>query len=131
MATPAVGRNTRPVFQMSYEAAADLSAHQFKFVRFVNNRQVNIISDSSAQIPCGILQNNPRQGEAALVMHVGRSLVSADGAVSAGTQMASSDDGQGKRAAATEYVAGQYVYGASAANEIAECLVDCMAPVVL
>ena len=73
MATPAVGRNTRPVFQMSYNAAADLSGHQFKFVRFVGDRSVNLITDSSAQIPCGILQNNPRQGEAALVMHIGRS----------------------------------------------------------
>ncbi len=80
MATAMVG------FSRSYVAAADLSAKQFHFVELVGADQVNACN-AATDIPVGILQNDPRAGEAATVWSsYGVSKVVADGSGTAITR---------------------------------------------
>lgn len=73
MATAKVG------WERSYVAAADLSAKQFHFVELVGADQVNACN-AATDIPIGVLQNDPRAGEAATVWgNVGVSKVVSDG----------------------------------------------------
>lgn len=74
------------VFDDSYTAGADLSTHQYKGVILVSAGTVGL-QDASA-LSLGVLQNTPRQGEAARVMHTGRTKALADGS---GTAIAVGD----------------------------------------
>lgn len=65
----------RPGTSVSYQAAADLSAAQFRFVKLDANGQVALIT-ANTDIPFGILQDKPAaQGRAANVMLDGRSKI--------------------------------------------------------
>lgn len=74
------------VFDDSYTAGVDLSTHQYKGVILTGAGTVGL-QDASA-LTLGVLQNKPRLGEAARVMHIGRSKVLADGS---GTAIAVGD----------------------------------------
>lgn len=65
------------VFDDSYTAGADLSTHQYKGVMLTSAGTVGL--QGAAGQSMGVLQNKPRQGEAARVMHTGRSKAFADG----------------------------------------------------
>lgn len=64
-------------FDDSYTAGADLAAHQYKGLVLVSAGLVGL--QDATGLALGVLQNKPRQGEAARVMHVGRTKVWADG----------------------------------------------------
>lgn len=65
------------VFEDSYIAGTDLSTHQWKGVTMSGANTVGLQGATGTCV--GVLQNKPRQGEAARVMHIGRSPVYADG----------------------------------------------------
>jgi hypothetical protein len=75
-----------PVFEESFTAGADLSTHQWKGVMLTGAGTVGL--QGAAGVCLGVLQNKPKQGEAACVMHIGRSPVYADGS---GTAIAVGD----------------------------------------
>ena len=75
-----------PVFEDSYVAGADLSTHQWKGVMLTSANTVGLQGATGQSL--GVLQNKPRQGEAACVMHIGRSPAYADGS---GTAIAVGD----------------------------------------
>ncbi|MBU0598781.1 hypothetical protein KKF61_07415 [Patescibacteria group bacterium] len=119
--------NTKAVHLESFEAAADLSAKQFYFVKLSANRTVNVPT-AITDIPIGVLQNKPASGEAAEVMVIGRSKVSADETLTAGQLIGTSVDGQAALVEAgdtTVYRAGQVTIGAGA-GEIAEAIINCV-----
>ena len=66
------------VFSRSYKAAADLSAKQFYIVELTGTDQVNV-ANATTDTPIGVLQNDPKSGEAATVRHIGVSKVVSDG----------------------------------------------------
>lgn len=71
--------NKTPNQQKSYVAGADLSAHQWKGVSLASLNTVGL--QGATGFCVGVLQNTPRQGEAACVMQSGLTPVVADGTV--------------------------------------------------
>jgi len=121
-----------PGLQITLEAAADLSAHQYKFVKLDSNGRAAAIA-AATDIPVGILQDKPSAlGRQCTVMVDGISKVQADAALTPGLQIGTSADGQADAKTvttdATEYVVGQVLLGAGAADGIATVLFDCKAP---
>lgn len=74
------------VFDDSYTAGVDLSTHQYKGVMLTGAGTIGL--QGATGLTLGILQDKPRLGEAARVMHVGRSKAYADGS---GTAIAVGD----------------------------------------
>lgn len=118
-----------PGQQVSFQAAADLSAQQFRFVKLDANGQVAAIS-AVTDIPIGILQDKPAaQGRAACVMLDGISKVVG------GANLAKSDqigpDAQGRAVAyvagtdTTKYKLGQILEDNSVAGGLCTVAFDC------
>ena len=60
----------QPLFNMSYQAAKDLTSYQFEVVRLTTAAKVsNVTSDGKPFV--GILQNKPTSGAEANVMAIG------------------------------------------------------------
>lgn len=121
-----------PLFSVSREAAADLSTHQYKFVKLDSNGRVAAIA-AATDVPFGILQNKPSAlGIAAEVMVSGVSEIQADAALTPAQQIGTSADGQADVKVpgtdTTEYVVGVVLIGADNAGERATVMFDCMAP---
>ena len=74
-------------------ASADLSSKQFHFVKLSGADTVDVCS-AVTDVPFGVLQNNPAQGEAAIVCQFGTSKVVADATLAAGDVIGTSADGQ-------------------------------------
>lgn len=121
-----------PVLCKTFEAAGDLSAKQFYFMKLDSNGRVTTCTGVT-DIPVGVLQNKPDAlGKAAEVMMLGVSKVSADGAITLPSLIGTSADGQADAIAAgtdtTVYVAGQALEAASAAGNIVTAVINCLAP---
>lgn len=114
-------------------AGADLSAagNQYKFVELTGDNTVNVCNAATDK-PIGVLQNRPASGEAAEVVAVGVTKVQADAALTAGTLIGTSADGQADAKTpgtdTTEYTVGQVIRGASAAGALATALINCGSP---
>jgi hypothetical protein len=65
-------------------AGADLSAAQFKFVEQSNADGRVTVVDAATDRPIGVLQNTPKENEAADILIVGGTKVAAGGTASAG-----------------------------------------------
>lgn len=121
-----------PLFTISREAAADLSAHQYKFVKLDSNGRVAAIA-AATDVPFGILQNDPNAlGIAAEVMVAGVSEIQADAALAIGVQIGTSADGQADAKTpgtdTTEYVVGTVLIATDNAGERATVIFNCMNP---
>jgi hypothetical protein len=109
------------------EAAADLSANQYYFVK-VDATGKAALCAAVTDIPIGVLQNKPTAGQAATVAYAGTSKILA------GVALAPADligtDAAGKAAPyvagtdTTAYVAGTALATASAAGEIISALIS-------
>jgi hypothetical protein len=122
----------RPGTMESYQAAADLSAQQFRFVKLDANGQIAAIT-AATDIPLGILQDKPSAaGRAGAVMLDGMSKVVA------GANLAKADivgtDNQGRAVAVvagtdtTKYAVGQVRLDNSVTGGLATIVFDCKAP---
>lgn len=127
-----------PVYAKTFEAGEDLSAKQFRFVKFngtagATGQPQVVVCTGATDIPCGVLQNKPVVvGEAAHVFIVGESKVDADAALSIGDFIGTSADGQADAKVhgtdTTEYVCGRVTRAAGAAGRYASAFIDCLAP---
>jgi len=100
------------ILDVSYEAAEDLNADQFRFVVLASGKVRR--PDSAAERPHGILQNNPAAGEAAQVRIEGISKLRAGGAITEGAMVkleyvSAADAGKGLATTS----AGDYIRGLS------------------
>lgn len=85
-------------------AAADLSAHQYKFVSVDSSGTVNLTgNDAKAD---GVLMNKPKSGEAGTVAIAGVAKVKCGAAVTRGGNVASGANGAAKNAATASEVLG-------------------------
>lgn len=114
------------------KAGADLSTHQYKFVKLNANGQV-VICAAATDVPIGVLQNKPdASGKAAQVCCVGVTKVNSDAALTAGNLIGTSADGQADAKTAgtdtTEYTVGQVIVGSSGAGAYATAVVNCASP---
>jgi len=105
-----------PIFDLSFVAAADLSAAQHKFVKLATGGKVDV---AGAGDPCvGILQDKPLSGKAGAVRILGTSKLSCDGAsaIAVGDPLKSNASGIGIKAATDKDKAGAIALEAVAAG---------------
>ena len=100
------------------EAAADLSTHQFKFVKVTANRRVNITGAGEQAI--GVLQDDPdAAGKSAAVWGPGStSKVVAGAAVTAGDKVMSDATGRAITATSTNFINGVAIEAAAGAGAV-------------
>lgn len=114
-----------------FTAAADLSTAQYKWVKITGAGVVNLCT-AVTDIPCGVLQNAPRSGEAAEITALGVSkIVSSAGlAVNAliGTTTGSLAVAKTVGTDVTHYVGGKVIVASANANELAVATINCLAP---
>ena len=122
---------SQPLKLSGVTASADLSAKQYYFVKISGANTVDVCSGATDK-PIGILQNKPTSGQAAEVVVIGVSKVSADASLTAGNLIGTSADGQADPKTpgtdTTEYVVGTVQQGVSNAGEIATVIINCAAP---
>lgn len=104
----------------NWTASADLSAKQYYFVKMSGANTVDVTSAITDKT-IGVLQNTPTSGQAAEVCLFGITKVVADGNLTAGNLIGTSNDGQADAITAgtdtTVYVVGQALES-GAAGEI-------------
>jgi hypothetical protein len=77
----------------NWTASADLSTKQYHFVKMSGDNTVTVCA-AITDVPIGVLQNNPKSGQAAEVCVFGVTKVVADGVLAAGNRIGTSGDGQ-------------------------------------
>lgn len=110
-------------------AAADLSGHQYRFVKLDANGDVVAIA-AAGEVAYGVLQNDPGLGEAAELVLIGITKVSADAALTPGAVVTTSIDGQAAVSALGNARLGNVRVGAAAAGQIATIAVNTVAPAI-
>lgn len=87
------------------EAAADYRTKQFYFMAIDSNGRA-VLPTADGALCAGVLQNDPKQFEAATIMTDLISKVVSDGSIENGKPVAAANGGKGKEAASGEYVQG-------------------------
>lgn len=89
------------VWDETFTASGDLGSYQYYFVRNVKGQEgyVQAASSATAPAPLGILQNDPRDGEAATVRLLGRSKCVAGNTIGVGDFVVAASDGEADLAA--------------------------------
>jgi hypothetical protein len=118
--------------KITLEAAADLSAHQYKYVKVDSNGRAAAIA-AATDLPVGVLQNKPAAlGQAAEILVDGVTKLQADAALTPGTAIGPSADGQADAKTVgtdiTEHANGIVLEGAAAAGNYCTALVHCGIP---
>lgn len=120
-----------PTLNFTLEAAADLSAKQYFFVKVDANGKAALCAAATDK-PVGVLQNKPESGESAEIMALGISKVSSDAALNEADLIGTSADGQADAKVpgtdTTEYIVGQMLTATSAANAYGSALINCCSP---
>lgn len=123
----------------TYEAGEDMSAAQFKFVKWDGSTTGDtgvprvIVCTAATDRPVGVLQDKPTTvGEACLVCVLGETKIQSDGNLALDAAIGTSSDGQADAKTAgtdtTEYVVGRVTIAAGAAGRILSAWVNCINP---
>lgn len=114
----------------TFPAGADLSASQYRFVKMSGASVVGAAAITDR--PIGVLQNDPTQGEEAVVTISGGTKIVSAAALTAGAAIFTAANGTaspiatfGDAIASTAFVQGQVILASSAASEIATAIVSC------
>jgi len=117
--------------KITLEAAADLSAKQYHFVKVDSNGKAAACA-ALTDVPVGVLQNDPTAGQTAEIVVVGVSKVSSDAALNEGDLIGPSADGQADARVigtdTTHYVGGQMLTATGAAGVIGTAIINCATP---
>lgn len=110
----------QPIFSSSLEAAADLTTHQFKFIK-IDATGKAALANAEGETVYGVLQNEPNTGETATVMVDGVTKIEAGATIDEGDLIATNLSGTAKvastanvdagSASTTEPIKGSYVIG--------------------
>lgn len=123
-------QSAQPV-KITLEAAADLSAKQFHFVKLDANGKAAICA-AATDVPIGVLQNKPTSGQAATIVVVGVSKVSSDAALNEGDLIGTSSDAQADAKTpgsdTTNYVVGQMITATGGAGVIGTAAINAANP---
>lgn len=116
--------------KLSLSAGENLSTKQFYFVKLDTNGAA-VVCTGATDVPVGVLQNKPTSGQAAEIVVVGVTKISADANLTIGNLIGTSADGQADAKTpgsdTTEYVVGR-VLTAPASGTIGTALVNCASP---
>lgn len=117
--------------KITLQAAADLSAQQYYFVKLDSNGKAAACTAATDQ-PIGVLQNKPVANAVAEIVVIGVSKVSSDAAITAGALIGTSADGQAVTkatgAVANGFLCGQMLTTTGGANVIGSAIINCAAP---
>jgi Tol biopolymer transport system component len=117
--------------KITLEAAADLSAKQYHFVKVDSSGKAAACSGAT-DVPIGVLQNDPTAGQTAEIVVTGVTKISSDAALNEGDLIGTSADGQADAKTpgtdTTNYVVGQMMTATGAAGVIGTALVNCANP---
>ena len=105
-----------PVLTKSYNAGADLSASQYRAVKFSSGSAV--LCSAITDRPIGVLQNDPSVNQTAVVHEEGITKWVAAAAIAQGAAVGTSTDGRCQTAVSTQPVAGIAREAAAAAGDI-------------
>jgi hypothetical protein len=121
----------RPGQDITFDAAADLSTHQFKFVvgaaQSGTSQQARVNVSGANGRMLGVLQNKPAAANLAAVVRIGgTSKLVVDGTtpIAVGDVLTSDASGRGIKATAGQNVGGIALEASSAANDIIEAQVE-------
>lgn len=103
----------------SVDAAADLSAKQFTFVKATTSGTVDTIT-TTGNDALGVLQNKPTSGQAATVAYAGKVKVIAGATVTAGDLIQSDTAGK----AITAATSGHFILGRARTGGVAGALIE-------
>lgn len=109
-------------------AAEDLSAHQFCYVHQATDTTVDLL-DSAAELPLGILQNAPADGETAVIRIIGTSKLVMNAAVAVATwvkaeYVGATDNGKGDAADTDrDVVSGLVIKAAGAEDDVGAVII--------
>ncbi|MCC7003019.1 MAG: hypothetical protein IT357_12755 [Gemmatimonadaceae bacterium] len=121
---------TKLIFTDTYNAEADLSAKQYRFMKNSGDGGCTVCAAVTDKL-IGVLQNTPEEDQEAVVMHIGVSKVVAGADLTAGETVGT--DGNGAAVPyvhgtdTTKYAAGVCRVGA-ASGGIAEVTLGCLPP---
>jgi len=114
-------------------AGMSMVNNQFSFVKMSATDEV-VLCDSITDIPCGILQNNPIQGDAAEILVYGISKIVAGAALNIGDIIGTDTNSHAvpyvPGTDTTSFGVGQVVFSGGS-GEIASVLVNCANPLRL
>ncbi len=120
-----------PIFQITYQAFGDFRSSQFQLCKFQASRVVTGCSAAQTDIPCGVIQNNPNSGEAAVVMHAGLSKVKAGESITYGNLIGTTSTGAVQALTAgsetTKYIIGMAVESVDS-GDLCAALINCINP---
>jgi hypothetical protein len=115
----------------TFKADNDLSAKQFYFVKRTSTGVD--VADATSTGAIGVLQNKPKQYQAALVCMIGVTKMSSDAALAIGNIVGPSSDGQAQ-VLTPGHADDPWAYGTvidaatGAAGELATVLINCATP---
>jgi len=116
----------KPIFTQTFTAGEDLSAKQYHFVKLNAANSVHVCDAATDQI-LGVLQNAPASGEAASVMILGISKLTASASIAVGARLSTTTAGKAVTVTngsdTTKYVGAVALEAASADAEVISCLV--------
>jgi len=111
-------------------AAADLSDYQFHFVKLTDENTINVC-DAITDVPIGVLQNDPDEGEAAEVVAIGVTKLVTEENLTAGQLVSTNANGHAilcePGSDTTVYIAG-IALADSTSGETASILINLGAP---
>ncbi len=112
-------------------ADVDLRTNQFKFVKEAANGNLTPVT-AATDVPYGVQQNDPKQGEAVECMRSGVTKLVCAANVVASDVIGTTAAGIGTKITpgtdTTKYAVGNVVDGNGAANSLASVAIDCLVP---
>ena len=114
-----------PGLTKTFKAGADLSAVQYKFVKFDGSGDI-IVAAAITDVCLGVLQNKPdAAGQNAIVMMDGITKMQAGGTITRADIIGTATDGQAQAVAATNKAYGVALDGVTNAAELFSMAFDC------
>lgn len=107
-------------------ASADLSSHQYKFVKLSGEKTVTVCA-AATDLPFGVLQNAPESGEEAEVTVFGQTKIIGTADLNYGDRIGTSSGGHAvaKSAGTTDYIVGEVINGNGGAGGYVTAFVNC------
>jgi hypothetical protein len=109
---------------VSFEANADLSSHQYKFVQLNSSRKL-ILNVTDGAMCIGVLQDKPAaSGRVGAVAVEGVTKVVANGIIAVGAPVSSTNAGLAQTAGTGDVILGTAVTASSGANQVISVLLE-------
>lgn len=108
-------------------ASADLSTHQYKFVKLSGEKTVTVCA-AATDLPFGVLQNAPESGQEAEVTSFGVTKIIGTADLNYGDRIGTSSGGHAvaKSAGTVDYIVGEVINGNGGAGGYVTAFVNCI-----